>query len=119
MFTDTEHRILLSAMGRELDICKQVDKEVYREPYEKSLESVCKSINKKIHNIQHKYQWHDLRKKPNDLPPCDDKMYLLELDTDNPIIRHVIWRGYMIKPNVDEYLHVLAWREIEPFEEVE
>lgn len=55
-------------MGRELEVCKQVDKGVCREPYEETLESVCKSINRKIHDIQHKYKWHDLRKNPEDLP---------------------------------------------------
>lgn len=46
--TDTEKRILLSAISREKKVCIQVDKESCREPYETSLESVCKSLEYKF-----------------------------------------------------------------------
>lgn len=63
------------------------------------------------------YSWHDLVKNPEDIPPKDDKFYLLRLNTDEPVVKNVIWRGDMIRPNVDEDIHILAWKEIEPFEE--
>lgn len=48
--TDKEQRIFLSAMGREEDVCKQVDDEWRdcREPYEDSLVSICKEIRRKV-----------------------------------------------------------------------
>lgn len=46
--TDTEKRILLSAISREKKVCIQVDKESCREHYETSLESVCKSLEHKF-----------------------------------------------------------------------
>lgn len=65
---------------------------------------------------QKKYKWHNLRKNPDDYPK-DYQMYLLELATDEPIIKHVIWRGDMIRPNTEDDVHILAWKEIEDFEE--
>lgn len=48
-FTDKEKRIFLAAMGRELDICKEVDQEFpAREAYEDTLESVCREITRKV-----------------------------------------------------------------------
>lgn len=48
-FTDKEKRIFLAAMGRELDICKEVDRELpTREAYEDTLESVCREITRKV-----------------------------------------------------------------------
>lgn len=46
---DTEKRLLFSALSREKEICKQVDKECCREPYEDTLESVVKGLEKKFH----------------------------------------------------------------------
>lgn len=82
MFTDKEHRILLSAMSREEKICKQVDKESNREPYEQSLQAICYSINRKIHDIQHKYRWHSLLKDPNDLPPNEHEVEIAYIGYD-------------------------------------
>lgn len=50
IFTDTEHRILLSAMTREMDVCRKIDDEMNGIV---NLEDVCKSINEKIHSIQY------------------------------------------------------------------
>lgn len=48
-FTDKEKRIFLAAMGRELDICEEVDREFpAREAYEDTLESVCREITRKV-----------------------------------------------------------------------
>lgn len=133
MFSDTEHRILLSAMEREMKICKQVDSELYREPYEISLVDVCRSINRKIHDIQHKYAWHDLRKNPDDLPK-NVEMVLCEWTDGGSHYWHdvlVFWAvpirhftnesGLIISVVGDEIIscggHVVAWRYIEPFEE--
>ena len=48
--TDKEQRIFLAAMGREKDVCKQVDAECRdcREPYEDSLVRVCHEIARKV-----------------------------------------------------------------------
>lgn len=48
--TDKEQRIFLAAMGREEEVCKQVDAECRdcREPYEDSLVSVCREITRKV-----------------------------------------------------------------------
>lgn len=48
--TDKEQRIFLSAMGREEEVCKEVDDawRDSREPYEDSLVHVCKEIKRKV-----------------------------------------------------------------------
>lgn len=48
--TDKEQRIFLAAMGREEDVCKQVDAECRdcREPYEDSLVRICHEIIRKV-----------------------------------------------------------------------
>lgn len=47
--TDSEKRIFLAAMARELEICKEIDREhTAREAYEDSLEYVCKQIQRKV-----------------------------------------------------------------------
>ena len=43
--TDKEQRIFLAAMGREEEVCKQVD---CREPYEDSLVRTCHDITRKV-----------------------------------------------------------------------
>lgn len=48
--TDKEQRIFLAAMGREEEVCKQVDEECRdcREPYEDSLVRTCHEIIRKV-----------------------------------------------------------------------
>lgn len=48
--TDKEQRIFLAAIGREEEVCKQVDAECRdcREPYEDSLVSICHEITRKV-----------------------------------------------------------------------
>ena len=48
--TDNEQRIFLSAMGREEEVCKEVDDawRDCREAYEDSLVHVCKEIKRKV-----------------------------------------------------------------------
>lgn len=46
--TDKEQRIFLAAMGREMKVCEEVDRNYVREPYEDSLASVCKEIERKV-----------------------------------------------------------------------
>ncbi len=46
--TDKEQRIFLAAMGREEEVCKEVDAEMTREPYEDSLVGVCHEIIRKV-----------------------------------------------------------------------
>ena len=47
-FTDAEQRIFLSAIERELEVCKEIDSETVREAYEVSLTQVCKEIKRKV-----------------------------------------------------------------------
>ena len=47
--TDKEKRLLFSALSREKEVCKQLDKECCREPYEETLESVVKSLERKFY----------------------------------------------------------------------
>ena len=46
--TDKEQRIFLAAMGREMKVCEDVDRNYVIEPYEDSLVSVCKEIKRKV-----------------------------------------------------------------------
>ena len=46
--TDAEQRIFLSAMERELEVCKEIDSETVREAYEVSLTRICKEIQRKV-----------------------------------------------------------------------
>lgn len=46
--TDKEQRIFLAAMGREEQVCKEVDRNYVKEPYEDSLVRVCKEIRRKV-----------------------------------------------------------------------
>lgn len=46
--TDKEQRIFLAAMGREEQVCEEVDRNYVREPYEDSLVRVCKEIRRKV-----------------------------------------------------------------------
>lgn len=66
--TDEEYRIFLSAMSREEEICKKVDKELCREPYETSLVDICKSIRQKVKMCQDiDRELFDRVKHPNDV----------------------------------------------------
>ena len=48
--TDKEQRIFLAAIGREEEVCKEVDEECRncREPYEDSLVRICHEITRKV-----------------------------------------------------------------------
>lgn len=48
LLTDKEQRIFLSAMGREEEVCREVDRNTVREPYEDSLVMVCREIKRKV-----------------------------------------------------------------------
>ena len=58
---------------------------------------------------QNKYRWHDLRKDPNDLPKVEDGIMVLTKHIGGYGLR----TAFMVS-NTD----TIAWREIEPFEEV-
>lgn len=119
MFTDEEHRILLSAMTLEHCICKDFDARFTGEPHEKSLSEICESIGKKIHDIQHKYKWHDLRKDPDDVPK-ENGHYLIVYQWigDNTGIAIEAYNPYDGFHTPPEY-PCIAWKEIEPFEVTE
>lgn len=46
--TDKEQRIFLAAMGREREVCKEVDDQYTHEPYEVMLTKVCSEIERKV-----------------------------------------------------------------------
>ena len=47
--TDKEKRLLFSALSREKEVCKQVDRKCCREPYEDTLQSVVDSLERKFY----------------------------------------------------------------------
>ena len=67
-----------------------------------------------------KYKWHDLRKNPNDLPNVETRVEIVldlirsKVNNFGTLVKYGKWavNGF-ITP-----LDVIAWREIEPFEEV-
>lgn len=81
---------------------------------------ILKRLNEKIE----KYRWHDLRKNPDDLPPeelffksllCvnDQGYYLTDCD-----LHYSEDAGWFESESDGVYItNVIAWREIEPFEE--
>lgn len=85
-----------------------------------------------------KYRWHDLRKNPEDLPEIrmefevvvkrtysDYRMleHARRIELSDGIYWHVEHYGYVQHPKIkdgcgcDNTIEVIAWREIEPFEE--
>ena len=72
-----------------------------------------------------KYRWHDLRKDPKDLPNKDG-MYLVCItypaeEKAVGVAFYGIMYGYKSEWNtlMPNYGNVIAWKEIEPFEEDE
>lgn len=54
LFTDIEHRILLAALGREKEVCKQVNEEMGEVDSDGiDLVKVVESIEQKVYGIQH------------------------------------------------------------------
>lgn len=47
--TDKEKRLLFSALSREKEVCKQVDRKCCREPYEDTLQSIIESLERKFY----------------------------------------------------------------------
>lgn len=77
-------------------------------------------IAKKIK--EDKYKWHDLRKNPYDMPPAPRngaEGYIIKVsDTRQPFSTY--WNGTEFVNIYDEPEtgDIRAWREIEPFEEI-
>lgn len=70
-----------------------------------------------------KYRWHDLRKDPKDLPNKDE-IYLIcieyhteEKEVEMGYYENMNWYRRGVRPRIPNYGYVIAWREIEPFEE--
>ena len=77
---------------------------------------------------QNKYRWHDLRKDPNDLPNDDSIEYVVCVEYRNgkrecTICCLDMGGDMMLLPTLGNWIgnsyHIIAWREIEPFEDVE
>lgn len=70
---------------------------------------------------QEKYRWHDLRKDQEDLPNVDERVEIV-LDCAGRKVNNFATRlktnGWAVNGFVTS-LDVVAWRYIEPFEEVE
>lgn len=90
----------------------------------------------KLKEEKHKYRWHDLRKNPNDLPDDGEysvmvkmlcewdskyRLYEIRMSYRNKILitgNKVGW-GVSYPYDFDfDTDSVIAWREVEPFEEV-
>lgn len=83
----------------------------------------------KNHELKSKYRWHDLRKNPNDLPDDNDTRseYVVtdgsQYFTSKYFGKGEYFNGCWEYPDgvfeCNAYdVDVIAWREIEPFEEV-
>lgn len=71
-----------------------------------------------------KYRWHDLRKDQNDLPEKYEDVYVCVLNRGKKTYNRTwfdgLWRNATSKkPTYYVKTSVIAWRYIEPFEEVE
>lgn len=98
----------------------------------------CSKAYDMIENVilnKDKYKWHDLRKNPTDLPPNGMRVecqHLPNITTDKKdlVVMHYFIDGeFVYNWDVDTdiksstfgqryYGDVIAWREIDPFEEV-
>lgn len=63
-----------------------------------------------------KYKWHDLRKNPDDLPTTDRDVNFIDFDGDVYIGELSNGKWYANQAD-DRIKNVIAWKEIEPFEE--
>ena len=69
---------------------------------------------------QEKYVWHDLRKNPDDLPSGEVTGRVEFYSKNGYKFCGIYFKGVFIPYLATEYIHdVVAWREIEPFEEEE
>lgn len=72
-----------------------------------------------------KYRWHDLRKDPKDLPnKCGLYIVCIEYPTEEKEVgmgyyENMYWYRRGVRPRIPNYGNVIAWREIERFEEDE
>lgn len=125
MFSDAEHRILLSAIRRERRVCEDMHMNHVHEPYEVNLIDVCNSIERKVHDIQHKYRWHDLRKNPDDLPPIAEVVIAwFERGDVCAVVRYHDGYAYneayaLREMQIEHQSEIVAWKFPELFEEVE
>lgn len=118
-FSDKEHRILLSALRRERQVCEAIDRQYMHEPYDELLTDICKSIERKVYDLQHKYRWHDLRKDPDDFPTWGTNVLVCDGFGTMSVSRFGFraMDGDSIRGFTSPF--VVAWREIEPLEESE
>lgn len=106
---------------------KEALKAVLRGEYAKADEAIIEALEKQaiIAETSDKYRWHDLRKDPEDLPPHGIVVIVLTegFGFGASIYTHTIghWNKDKGKWRFDSvaYPIPIAWREIEPFEEVE
>lgn len=84
-------------------------------------------------DFKEKYKWHDLRKNPEDLPEENkyvhawvhtykkvmDEYIIAKKDVYRVRRKAETWKGTGVQINTGMYNHqqIIAWREIEPFEE--
>lgn len=64
-------------------------------------------------------EWHDLRKNPKDLPESGKRVLACMVEFYAPRYRTVFYEGECWDDGLTDYFvdEVIAWREIEPFEE--
>lgn len=76
---------------------------------------------------QNKYRWHDLRKDPDDLPNEDSIEFIVCVEYRNGKRECTVGcldmgGEMMLLPTLGNWIgnsyHIIAWREIEPFERV-
>lgn len=81
----------------------------------------------KDHELKSIYRWHDLRKNPDDLPYDDSIEYIVCVEYRSGKRECTIGcldmgGEMMLLPALGNWIrngyHIIAWREVEPFEEV-
>lgn len=73
-----------------------------------------------------KYRWHDLRKNPDDLPTISSGGYIVCIQHKGDYMKFYRQAGFICNCFFKAYedvtktiIDVIAWRKIEPFEEVD
>lgn len=104
-----------------------------------SVDHLALEISKVLIKKAEYYRWHDLRKNPNDLPEHENDVEVVNDEGIHHVARYVYEEVYCYGNDIprtfsewkikyccydtdvwdfEENGHIIAWREIEPFEEV-
>lgn len=111
--------------GAEYNHINDVIQDLYQDGKlgEEEFELLCACTDAK--DYRDKYKWHDLRKNPDDLPKENCKQYICFEEYWNPN-EEQFETGFVIYwfvngrfSTIGLMVEVIAWKEIEPYEEAE